>query len=98
MKEAIGPVIWSSKGSTWEHGPVGVPPTAARRHPQRRPVTIPVWSTSMVQPIGIEARRVGTPRLDLLDLAGTGGPAGFLGQLGRVGLPDDPLGLACRTG
>jgi hypothetical protein len=51
----------------------------------------------MVQPIGIEARRV-APRLDLLDLAGTGGPAGLLGQLGRVGLPDDPPGLASRTG
>ena len=45
-----------------------------------------------VQPIGIEVRRVGTPRLDLLDLTGTGGPPGFFGQLGRVGLPDDPTG------
>jgi hypothetical protein len=48
-----------------------------------------------VQPVGIVVRRVGTPRLDLLDLAGIGGSAGFLG---RVGLPDGRPGLAGRTG
>jgi hypothetical protein len=51
-----------------------------------------------VQPIGIQVSRVGAPRLDLLDLASPGCPAGPLGQLGRVGLPDEGLRLARRTG